>query len=292
MLSYKDSKLIAQWFFADVPGGIVRDLLERIILKDVLHEATKLYQLVQIDPSDKNTRKSVADIDIGFAANIKVKDNLNPNDSKVLAFKKAAENFLAALLSHLLKKSPLKYALVRSSASFNPLNMANKAKRSFCINHFSILLQRLVKANKISSQSAERVKAQYSSFLDVVGSNVTVFKDFNMENDRLDSFFADFTGDKSYVGMWEVCKIMSSLSPGQSSVERGFMANKQFSIENLKEKSLTAQRQVTDHMPASEETPEKFKSAEICCIMSKTPAGNIKKTFANNDRRKKMKESH
>ena len=188
MLSYKDSKLIARWFFADVPGGIVRDLLERIILKDVLHEATKLYQLVQIDPSDKNTRKSVADIDIGFAANIKVKDNLNPNDSKVLAFKKAAENFLAALLSHLLKKSPLKYALVRSSASFNPLNMANKAKRSFCINHFSILLQRLVKASKISSQSAERVKAQYSSFLDVVGSNVTVFKDFNMENDRLDSF--------------------------------------------------------------------------------------------------------
>ena len=100
-------------FFADVLGGIVRDLLEVIILKDVLRKATNLYQLVQIDPSDKNIRKSAADIDIGFAANIKVEEsNLNPNDPKVLAFKKEAGNFLAALLSHLLEKSPLKYAHV------------------------------------------------------------------------------------------------------------------------------------------------------------------------------------
>ena len=41
-------------FFADALGGIVRYLLERIILKDVLHKATNLYHLVQIDPSDKN----------------------------------------------------------------------------------------------------------------------------------------------------------------------------------------------------------------------------------------------
>ena len=133
-------------FFADVLGGTVRDLLERIILKDMLRKATNLYQF---DPSDKNIRKSAADIDIGFAANIKVEEsNLNPNDPKVLAFKKEAGNFLAALLSHLLEKSPLKYALFRSAASLNPVNMANKAKRNFCINHFSILLQRLVKANK------------------------------------------------------------------------------------------------------------------------------------------------
>ena len=190
-------------FFADVLGGIVRDLLERIILKDMLRKATNLYQLIQTYPSDKNIKKSAADIDIGFAASIKVKEsdlNPNPNDPKVLAFKKEAGNFLVVLLSHLLEKSPLKYALVRSAASLNPLNMANKAKRSFCINHFSILLQTLVKANKISCQSAERAKAQYSSFFDVVDSKV-----FNKENDRLDSFFADFIGrNKSYANMWEV----------------------------------------------------------------------------------------
>ena len=66
-------------FFADVLGEIVRDLLERTILKNVLSKATNLYQLVQIDPLDKNIRKSAADINIGFAANIKVEEsNLNP----------------------------------------------------------------------------------------------------------------------------------------------------------------------------------------------------------------------
>ena len=177
-------------FFADVLGGIVRDLLERIILKNVLRKVTDLYQLVQIDPSDKNIKKCAADIYIGFAANIKVEEsNLKPNDPKVLAFKKEAGNFLAVLLSHLLEKSPLKYALVWSATSLDPLNMADKGKKSFCINHFSVLLQRLVKANKILSQSAERVKLKYSSFFNVVDSNITAFKDFNKENDRLDSFF-------------------------------------------------------------------------------------------------------
>ena len=70
--------------------------------------------------------------------------------------------------------------------------MANKVKRSLCINHFSTLLPRLGKAKKISSQSAERAKTQYSSFLDVVYRNVTAFKDFNKENGCVDSFFADF----------------------------------------------------------------------------------------------------
>ena len=69
--------------------------------------------------------------------------------------------------------------------------MVNKVKRNFCINHFSILFQRLVKANKISSQSTERAKGWYSSFFDVVDSNVTAFKDLNKENDCLDSFFAN-----------------------------------------------------------------------------------------------------
>ena len=41
-------------FFVDFLGGIVCDLVERIILKDALRKATNLYQLVQIDPSDKN----------------------------------------------------------------------------------------------------------------------------------------------------------------------------------------------------------------------------------------------
>ena len=88
MLSYEASKVIAHWFlFSLMFFADVCDLLERIILKDVLRKATNLYQLVQIDPSVKNMRKSAADIDTGFSTNIKVEEfNLNPNDPKVLPF--------------------------------------------------------------------------------------------------------------------------------------------------------------------------------------------------------------
>ena len=58
------------------------------------------------------TRKSAADIDIGFTANIKVEvSNCKPNDPKVLVCKRETGNFLGAFLSDLLK-----YVLVRSAA--------------------------------------------------------------------------------------------------------------------------------------------------------------------------------
>ena len=85
-------------FFADILDGIVRDLLEIIFLKDVLRKAINLYQLVQIILSDKNIRKSAADIGIGFAANIKVEEsNLSPNDFETndfLLLKKKLETSL------------------------------------------------------------------------------------------------------------------------------------------------------------------------------------------------------
>ena len=59
--------------------------------------------------------------------------------------------------------------------------------------------------------------------------------------------------------MWKVCKIMFTLSHGQSSVARGFTVEKQFSVKNLKEKSLITLRRVADHMSASEETPKEIQ---------------------------------
>ena len=59
--------------------------------------------------------------------------------------------------------------------------------------------------------------------------------------------------------MWEVCKIMFTLSHGQSSVERVFMVNKQCSIENVQGKSLIVLRRVAHHISASEEIPEEFQ---------------------------------
>ena len=74
-------------------------------------------------------------------------------------------------------------------------------------------------------------------------------------------------------------------------MERGFTVNKQFSIENLREKSLIALCWVTDIRQHQRKLPKKFKSPEMCCITLKMPVGNTK-IFASNGRRNKLKESH
>ena len=85
----------------------------------------------------------------------------------------------------------------------------------------------------------------------------------------------------------KVCKSLSTLSHGQSSVERGLTVNKLFSIENLKEKSLIVQRRVADHMSASEETTEEVQITRDMLHYVKDASRKYKE-----DLRKKMKESH
>ena len=56
-------------FIADTLGDLVSDFFGRIILKDVLKKKSNLYNLVQINPWDKNIRKNPKSVDIGLAEN-------------------------------------------------------------------------------------------------------------------------------------------------------------------------------------------------------------------------------
>lgn len=248
-------------FMADVLGDIVRDFIERIILKDTLKKASNLYQMIQLDLNDKNIRKPSTNIDIGFAAQLKLDETkLKSTDSKVIAFKNEAGQFLASLVSHLLEKSPLKCAIVRSAVSINPIHMANKTKRSNMISFFSILLHKLVQTRRISPQSAEHAKEQYQKFFHVVDNNAIAFQGFDQKDDRLDCFFADFMGtSKSFTNLWDVFKMIFTLSHGQSAIERGFSVNKQLLVENLKERSLIALRRIEDHMTSCGESPHEMQ---------------------------------
>ena len=83
---------------------------------------------------------------------------------------------------------------------------------------------------------------------------------------------------------------MFTLFHGQSSVERRFTVNKQFFIANLKEKPLTALRWVEEHMSASDKTPKEVQITRDMLHYVKVDI--LKKTFPNNGRRRKMRESH
>ena len=235
--------------------------MSQIILEDTLKKCDTLYQLLQLDIKDKNIRKPSTNVDIAFAARLKLDEaNLSSTDHRVVAFKKEAGEFLAGLLTHLLEKSPLKFSIVRSAISINPIQMANDSKQSKCINNFSILLQKLVKYERLLPKSAELAKEQYRKLFEIVDINKNVFQNFDLKSDRLDRFFSDFIGkNNACEEVWKVFKLVFVLSHGQSSIERGFSINKQLLVENLKEKSLIALRTIEDHLSSSGETPESIK---------------------------------
>ena len=129
---------------------------------------------------DKNTRKNPGSVDIGFAAKHKleqIKSSLN--SAKILELKKQTGEFLAQLLHHLLKKSPLKYAVVHSAVCLNPMYMRNLAKKSSCESHMDTLLQKLVSLGRIFARSTELVKKQYQKFFIMVDQNQHLFSSFH-----------------------------------------------------------------------------------------------------------------
>ena len=76
---FQTNKLMVP-FIADTLGDLVLDFFGRIIVKDVLKKKSNLYNLIQINPLDKNIRKNPESVDIGFAAKHKLeqtKSSLN-----------------------------------------------------------------------------------------------------------------------------------------------------------------------------------------------------------------------
>ena len=108
---------------------------------------------------------------------------------------------------------------MRTAVSIKPIEMVNQSKRNACINNFSILLQKLVKYDRLSPKSAELAKEQYQKLFEIVDSNRKAFQDFDLKSDRLDRFFSDFIGaNKTYQDVWNVFKLVFVLSHGQSVI--------------------------------------------------------------------------
>ena len=132
-----------------------------------------------------------------------------------------------------------------SCASFGLLKSSydGNKKRSLSIKFKKILTLLLNCNNKVEENDCDSLLQQYGMFLD----NIPVFgthrlADFNSSADRLDTLFTECMAGESYKDLFIVVKILLILLHGQSSVVRGFSINKEMEIENLKERTLIAER--------------------------------------------------
>ena len=120
--------------------------------------------------------------------------------------------------------------------------MPSQAKRSFWINHFLILLQILVKANKIPTSLQK--EPRYSTAHSLMWQIATLLHSKNSTRKMIVqiAFLPTLLIEIKAMAICEICKIMFTLSLVELFVECELTLNTQFSIENLKEKSLIAQR--------------------------------------------------
>lgn len=76
------------------------------------------------------------------------------------------------------------------------------------------------------------------------------FVSFKKIEDSVDTFLYGFmsAGGDQYAEILRVMKMLLILSHGQAAVERGFSVNKEVEVENIKHRTLVAQRVICDHV--------------------------------------------
>ena len=112
----------------------------------------------------------------------------------------------------------------------------------------------LVDKGWISSTCPDCAEVSYRQFVKS-GDVVKKMKDFTLDT-RLDVFYMELLS--CHVELREVVKFVLILSHGNARVEAGFSINEDALLENMSEKSLTAQRMVYDGV-LREGGLEKFK---------------------------------
>ena len=104
------------FFYDDL--HVIRTPMEKTVVSSVLHESKTTSSLCKIDLTKKDNLKKKPDV--GFDAT--TKDAVTRESVK--SFRKDCITFISSVLTKLLERSPLKYAVVRNSFSILPLLIA------------------------------------------------------------------------------------------------------------------------------------------------------------------------
>jgi hypothetical protein len=191
-------------------------------------------------------------LNIGFAAKASLDEAMaskTVNERVKIEFLTDCRIFLQAMTKKLLEKSPLRFKLVRNAHCLSPKCMATMTAAD-ATKSFRTLLQPLLSSRRFTPNFCDEAALQYDKFVEnVVQQNMENFLAFDKYNDRMDVFLSNYLCGHSaanYYKLYEVVKLIACLFTGQSQVERGFSVNKEILSDNMKEKSIVAQRQVYD----------------------------------------------
>ena len=190
-------------------------------------------------------------IDLGRNANKVLKDLFESGEvtiKQVEEMKIQCRCGMIRFVEKIQNKSPADHKLALNMDCMDPVLIA---KNPFvAIQHFETSLECFSEASILPEVTLGTACRQFKKFVHNHKGNGE-FKRFKFAETeyRLDTlFYSALYGQKEYMELWEVTKIMLVISHGQASVERGFSINRNASTANQSEGSLVARRIVRDHI--------------------------------------------
>ena len=159
------------------------------------------------------------------------------------------KTFLLTLITHLLRRNPLKYTIIKNLNCLDPALVCNPELKSKNKNKIECILNHLVRTSLVQITDCDQVLDEFGNFL-ALSLPVTAFQQFT-DTDRLDTIYYNLlSGNQNNVQLWPVVKMLLLLSHGQASMERGFSINNTVADVNMSASNLIARRLVKDHVNA------------------------------------------
>ena len=150
-------------FLSDGLEELLRSLM-KVIVKQVLEEASTALSLTKIDVAKSSNQLEVEQVKLGTA----LKESLSSMESRSeqkRAFKRKCKQVIIVLIQKLQERCPLKYSIVRNSSSLSPNSMVEEKKLSKM--KFQGLVERLCKLKWLTTDEADDAKEQFDEFVDI-----------------------------------------------------------------------------------------------------------------------------
>jgi hypothetical protein len=184
--------------------------------------------------------------------------------------------------------TPLSSTFVHGCSALDPTFICSTDVEKSLISQTLMIL---VELHWLDGDEADTVKRQYLK-LCTTPAVVERLKSFKRGIDRLDKFLIEEFDAVNSAPMMKFLQITLCLSHGQADVERGFSANKDLLIENLKEESLVAQRVVKDHIRQKcDGDSRKFKVTKDVVLSVKNARRRYRQSLEDANKRKRVVES-
>ena len=241
---YQSSAPLIPFLFEDLEQ-IIHGLFARIIKPDILSATTTTSKLLTLDISATSPNfLPLNKINIGFGAKAAIKIP-GVGEDLTSEFLNQCRRCIVSILSKIIERSPLNYALVRACSALSPHLISTKKETAFL--RFDSLLQNLHLKNHISSVDADKCKNLFQRFCtdELYTSSLKSFE----PTTKLDHFYTRLLqSEPDFAPLFDLIKRVLTLSHGNASVESGFSCNENILVENLKEQSLISHRIVYDYI--------------------------------------------